>query len=235
MLQLIPFGGAIVAERYVYIPYIGLFLLIGLFYCYVSDNLYPHASKIKKPLIYCLISFGFILAIITFNRIVVWKDAVTLFTDVIEKNPDRDFGYEYRGVAKALSGDFKGCIADQTTALEINPKYPEAYYSRGLAKMNMNDNKGGFMDFQKAVEYKPDYFDAYNNMGTTMIKYKQFEKALGYFDQAIKYNAAYNIAYYNKGVCYYYLKNMSQACKFWQKASSMGYVKAGEMMRKFCK
>lgn len=235
MLQLIPFGGAIIAERYVYIPYIGLFIIIGLFYCNVSDNIFAFSSKLKKPLPIVMTGFILFLAITAFNRVPVWKNSVTLFTDVIEKNPDRDFGYQYRGVARAMAGDYKGCIEDQDEAISINPKYPEAYYSRGLAKMSTGGYKSGFEDFQKAVEYKKDYYDAYNNMGTAMIKFKQFDKALGYFDKVLQFKPGFTLAYYNKGVCFYYLNNMPQACVFWGKAADLGYPKAIEMKQKFCR
>lgn len=235
MLQFIAFSGVLVAERFVYTPYIGLFFIIAQVFCYYKDKIFKSSIPYKPMLIVVYCSFILFLCITTINRIPVWKNAVVLFTDVIEKNPGGDFGYQYRGVAKGLSGDFKGCIEDQNKAIEINPKYPEAYYSRGLAKMTLKDMKGAFDDFQKATELIKEYPDAYNNMGNIMLKYKQFDKALSYYDLVIQYNPKHSLAFYNKGACYYYMKDMGKACEFWEKASALGYQKAEEMRSKFCK
>ena len=47
-----------------------------------------------------------------------------------------------RGNSKAKLGDYRGAIADYTTAIEIDPKEAAAYNNRGLSKDNLGDYRG---------------------------------------------------------------------------------------------
>jgi hypothetical protein len=57
VIQIIPVGRAIVAERYTYVPYIGLFFIIGQFFVMTMDKKFSFASKIKTPLIAILVIY----------------------------------------------------------------------------------------------------------------------------------------------------------------------------------
>ncbi len=85
LLQFIPVGGATLADRYSYIAYLGLFFIAGWF---VSGYFEPGAKKNLRYLVaggavaYCLV-----LGYISNERCKVWYDAMTLWTDEIEKEP----------------------------------------------------------------------------------------------------------------------------------------------------
>ena len=79
VLQIIPIGQAIVAERYTYIPYIGLLIIIGKVYCDVRSTKYEVRGIIfSSVLIIAVLAFSYA----SYARIKVWKDGITIFTNL---------------------------------------------------------------------------------------------------------------------------------------------------------
>lgn len=235
VLQIIPVGGAIVAERYTYLPYIGLFFSIAIVFVQILDSKNAKVSKIKMPLILITI-FSFIAySVITYNRVKVWKNADTLFSDLIEKEPERDLGYYLRGIGRAVVNNKKEALEDFNNSISRNPNYAEAYYARGLVRSELNDPENSFKDYSKAIELKPEYVDAYNNRGALFLKYKMYDKAINDFKEAIKINPEFGKGYYNIAACYINTGNKDEGCKNLKIAAELGYEQSQEMILKFCR
>jgi tetratricopeptide (TPR) repeat protein len=77
--------------------------------------------------------------------------------------------YYRSGVAKDLSADQSGAIADYTKAIELDSKYIICYYNRGLAKFKLQDIRGAMADLTKAIELDPKYAGAYYLRGLAKI------------------------------------------------------------------
>jgi len=122
VLQFIPVGRAIMADRYVYLAAIGIFILPGL----LADHFY-RKKRYRVPVMVCLIVYCGTLAFMTFQRCKVWKNDETLWTDVIEKYP----------------GDNRIIlpIANRANYFYIENRMPEALKDYLLAaSMNQNDD-----------------------------------------------------------------------------------------------
>src|SRR5205814_2375578 len=89
MLQVISVGSALTAERYTYIAYIGPF--------YIAGQWLAGIKKQRQLVIGIFAALIAVFSVITWNRIAVWKDDRTIYTDIIEKNPDVYYGYWLRG------------------------------------------------------------------------------------------------------------------------------------------
>jgi tetratricopeptide (TPR) repeat protein len=92
-----------------------------------------------------------------------YDKAINAFSTAIEIIP-RDYqAYNYRGVARALKGDFNRAIADYNKALKIRPLYAEAYNNLGFAHTQMGDLQQALTAYSRALEIKPFFVDAYIN------------------------------------------------------------------------
>ncbi|MBN9484275.1 MAG: hypothetical protein BGO70_12310 [Bacteroidetes bacterium 43-93] len=82
VLQFVSVGPAIMADRYSYVSYIGPLFIAGIFLQDLVEN--PKTRSVMLGIVsaYCLL-----LAITTYNRIPVWQNSKTLWTDVIQKYP----------------------------------------------------------------------------------------------------------------------------------------------------
>jgi protein O-mannosyl-transferase len=158
MLQLIPIGYAITAERYSYISYIGLFYFIGQWITGIEK------VSLRKNV---LIVTGAVILIFSFHsweRIGIWKDADVFFTDIINKYPDRAVNaYSNRSVIRSDKGDIDGALNDINAAIRIDSNDAEKYLNRGAFKLMKSDYEGSLEDFDRSIKLKADNKDAYSN------------------------------------------------------------------------
>jgi len=213
VLHIIPFGGnIIVGERYSYISYIGLFFILSRLYCNIID-LKPN---IKIYLSIVLIFITACFSLITYNRNKVWKNSITLWTDVIEKYPCV-IAYNNRGTAKMLLKDYTSAINDFDNAIIIKPD-AYTYFSRGVSKLNLKDYRNAIEDINKGLLLSPDDFKAYDSRANARIQTGDYEGSLSDYNKVISLKPDYAIAYNNRGLIYFNLKKYTEAIKDYTKA-----------------
>lgn len=203
LLQLIPVGSAIYADRYAYIPSIGYCILVGFGFQYFADK----KPELKNAMIGFLAVYVIILGALTFQRSQVWKDSPTLWEDVVNKQPKAVVAWNNRGSTKDKVGKHAEAIEDFTRALEIKPDYAHAFYNRGTAKKDLGNErrdvalfKEAIADFDQAIRIKPSFSEAYHNRGIVKDLLGQLDEAIKDFDLSIQYNSLDPNPYVNRGV-----------------------------------
>jgi tetratricopeptide (TPR) repeat protein len=231
VLQILPVGGAIIAERYTYIPYIGLFFIVGVF----INNIYEDAlPKLKQYKMVLLGLFAIIILMYSYQaneRTKVWKDSITLWSEV-EQNYDSipswistNLRISYRDKAKELllSGDYKSAEAHYTNYIIRRADNPLMYYERGLCYFNLKMYSNAIADYNSAIALKGDYFAAYYNKGITYNDLGDFKAAITAYSNALKYNNTYVDAYYNRAGAYFMTQQLPLALQDVLKAKDLGY------------
>ncbi len=264
VLQFVPFGHAIIAERYTYLPYLGLFFIIGIF---VDQFL---KDKSKASMVYTLVA-GFVLfmAVLTYQRISAWKSSIALFSDVVEKFPNSSNAFWYRGNVYREYKQHDLAIKDYTKAIELNPKYDKAYFNRGTSLAALERNEEALPDYDKSIELNPEYIPAYYNKANSLIKLKRNDEAMVFYQKTLDRDSSFKQAWlgiadtyiaksepqkaitvYEKylsrnpnddkalnglGIAMYNTNNREKACANWKKASELGNTASQEFLNKFCK
>jgi len=173
LLQFIPVGGAILADRYSYIPYLGLFFIAGW---YVSVLFEEGRDKQKG---YVALGgmgiYALALGMATTDRCKAWYDTATLWRDEIEKQPLapnawNNLGFHYfnkfnesvNDAERRLCYDSAYYLLNQAISLDpkfVNPivsmgelqrgaaRYPEAknYYYAALRLNNAEGNANAYL------------------------------------------------------------------------------------------
>ena len=193
IIQLMPFGDAIVSERYTYIPYIGLsFITANIIILLLKKN-----NRIL--LIFLSVSYLLFLTISTIEQIKIWNNSEILWTKSIASNPKSYISYYSRGAARSEVGNYKDAYDDYNTAISINPKYALPYNNRGLIKLKNNDINGAIEDYCKAISLDSKYANAYNNRGHALALSGKMDEAYNDFNKAIQIDSNYVDAYSNRG------------------------------------
>ena len=177
----------IFADRYTYIPYLGIFFMFSRLYVKFVE---AKSERIRKYQIFintALFAYIIFLSVSSFQRIKVWKNAETVVTDVIQKdrsNVDVSIGYYFRANIRDMKKDVNGAFQDFDKAIEYNPDYTQAYNNRGILKVRMQDIQGAYDDFNKAVEIDPNYAEAFYNRGNANYYLNNFMEACSDWSQA---------------------------------------------------
>jgi len=162
VLQLVSVGQAVLAERYTYIPYIGLFLALTWW----LDQQVAAGSRgasVRRVIAACLIALVPFSLVQTWNRIHVWKDSETLWNDTIEKSPQSARAWNFKGVTMTEQNRFDEAYTDFDRAVTLKPDYFEALNNRAAMKLRRNDTAGALTDLSEAIRLHPLYRDAYRN------------------------------------------------------------------------
>ncbi len=209
VIGLIQVGPAAIADRYTYIPIIGLFIMLAWG---VSDR----AVLCRRAK--ALISVGAILVIGTFSflswqRCQLWGDNFLLWDDVLKKydlsginrteeNQRNAFAYNFRGMGHAEHGRYRQAIDDYNTALKINGKFGDALNNRANTYAATGQNELALEDYAKLITINPKYADAYFNRGNLYLSLGAFDKAVNNFTEALKIDSTMADAFNNRGVAY---------------------------------
>lgn len=215
VLQLIPVGHAFAADRYTYIPLIGIFYIVGegLLYLYEKQWQYTRLLGITLVIITCLslCTLGFL----TWNRTHIWKDGITLWGNVIKNDPLNSIAYNNKGAAHFINKQYDETIEDLTMAITISPNYDQANANLCRAYIAAGLRNKALPSCMKAIQINPRMDDVYILLGN--IYYEKDRKvAIFLYKKSIEVKPKNERAYYN--LCTTYLsmqeyENAENACR----------------------
>ena len=203
VLQFFSVGSAIIADRYTYIPYIGLFYALGF-----GIDRYAKSKLSKASII--ILPITILLGIVTYIQASVWKNGASLWDHAIKSQPSSRAYSNRAGLYRKENNDNLE-IEYYNKAIMLNSVEIEAYTNRGNTYFFQDKLDLAYQDFNKALSINPGFIPALDNMGSLFGKRGQYDSALKYFDQAIALKPDYKSAYFNRGMAYMYLLSNEKA------------------------
>jgi tetratricopeptide (TPR) repeat protein len=210
VLQLFPVGPTIISERYAYVSSIGLFFLVA-WYFMVLVKKYPGIKTVAAGAFgaYCIF-----LSVTTYARCDVWKDSITLWTNVLQQFPNVGLALNNRGnIYGKEKGDLDRAMADFNRSIQYDPSYENAYVNRGIVYCLRGKFDLAIPDFNKALQLKPDYFDARFNRGIALTQIGEYQKAIDDFTTLEATNPEDERIYMSRGRTYALSKRYAEAVK----------------------
>lgn len=198
VLQIIPFGKAVYAERYTYVAYLGLFFVLAEL---IRRGLTKEewGKGAKNGLSILLSAWLVLLAAQSFVQSKVWNSGETLWSQVIERYPEHYFGWWSRGSYRLQENRLEEAFVDLNKGIHFNPNIAEPYYDRGRVQEKLGDLQAAFNDYTLAIE-KEGYAKAYVNRGRLLAANHETQAALRDFELAVLADSNYALAYLNQGI-----------------------------------
>lgn len=209
VLQFIPVGSAIIADRYTYLPYIGLFFIVG----WLIDK---YAKGNMKRALYILVPAAFILGILTFRQSGIWKNGASLWGHAIKTAPSAR-AYLNRGELYKNEKKYQQAIDCYNEAIRINVADYEGYTNRGNVYFEMNRQDLAFADYKIALSINPNYAPAMDNIGAIFGLRLQYDSSLVYLSKALAASPNYAPSYRNRGLVHVELGRYENAVRDFQK------------------
>ncbi len=200
VLQLFPVGSAIIADRYTYLSYIGVGLILASIFRLLVRSL-PARQAVWRTAFLVLLAVSGVLALFaTRARCAVWKDNVALWTDVLSHYPTLPLGYTKRARSYMLLGENDRAMADVDKALSLDGNNDRALTMRGTLRFLEGDNPGALADLEKSVGIKSDDAVAWNSLGAVQLTLGSREEAERAFTRAIELKGDYAEGYLNRAL-----------------------------------
>ncbi len=214
VIQIIPLGRSITSDRYTYIPFIGISIIIGYFYIHLKNQY----KKYVPYLTIILFFFIFYSCYAVIERCKVWHDGLTLCTDVAKKNPDQSHALAALAYAKMDNNDFYGAIEDYNKSL-ILKKDAESYNNRGNAKYKLKNYAAAIEDYTLAIKTDTNYSLAYYNKAAAIEQLApDWNMSVKLYTKAIQCDKNYMLAYSSRGLAKYHLNDLNGAMEDCNKA-----------------
>ena len=198
----------VVADRFMYLPSVGICLLLGSLTDQGLSRLAYRARAFGYAGLIVLLS---VMSLKTILQVRVWKNSATLWRYVIKYNPGEATAHHNLGMVYAKAHQYDTAIRHYNEAVRLDPDYAQAYNNLGNAYYANGDNIRAFWYFSEALRLFPRYAQAYNNRGNLFAQKNHYRQALENYTAAITFAVGDPLPYYNRGNLLTALRNYQQA------------------------
>jgi len=206
------------ADRYTYIPLIGLFIIVA--WC-VPDLL--KKWNYRKEILLALSALIILcLSIKTWTQVGYWQNSINLFNYALKVTKDNYLVHNNLGLVLFNEGKTEEAIYHYNMAIRIKTDFMLAYFNRGIANFKLGQYQRAIEDFNKAASIIPTYADTYYNKGVTYTYLGQHQLAIENYNAAIRLKPDYATAYNNRAFAYLNQGNKISGCSDAEKACAMG-------------
>jgi tetratricopeptide (TPR) repeat protein len=205
VIQLVPVSVHFIADRYHYVPSIGLFALAGLGFAY----LYGLARKnafLKSALIAVLVAVIGTFSFLSFKRCAVWERPESVLLDITEKYPTyyaghNALGLHYLNVALSKEAEdekqeyIRMARKEFETSLECKPRNYTGLVGLGRALCQTGNYEEAEDLIRTALGSHPEFAEGYFHLATVYDQQGKFEEAILNYSKAIDRDAG-DLRYY---------------------------------------
>jgi tetratricopeptide (TPR) repeat protein len=192
VIGLVQVGEQAHADRYTYLPQIGLYIIIAWS---VGDLLLESTSRARRALV------GIAAAIIIVSlsarargQTSYWKNSETLWNHTLAVTSDNDVAHNNLGFVFLRRGELDKAILEFQAALDIRSRSTQTHYNLGAALIQNNMGNAfarkqlldeGIDHLQEAVRLRPDYADAHFNLGSVLFHQGRIDQAIAQWQKAL--------------------------------------------------
>jgi hypothetical protein len=171
-IGLVSVGIQSIADRYTYIPFIGLFIMIAL-----------GAAKLPvRPVLSIAIITA--LSVVSWHQVQHWRNTETLFAQCVRATRNNPEACYNLALGQYLTGKREAAARNFEEALRIRPQYEEARNNLGLLLLELNDPAGATNVFAGLLRRNPTHDVALLSMGRALLQLGDTGQAKGYLELA---------------------------------------------------
>ncbi len=195
VIGLVQVGSQAMADRYTYIPYIGLFIAVvwSINWLAALSGLPPVARTALGGLV-LVVCIG-----LTHRQLAFWRDDISLFSHAVEATPNSYFAEFELGAAFEKADRVDEAVKHYSVTLQLNPLYEPARFRLGLAQMKQGKLDEAAVQFSEALKRDPNSEVLHNSLGVVFARQGRNAEAITEFKEAMRIAPDYLQPYVNCG------------------------------------
>jgi tetratricopeptide (TPR) repeat protein len=182
VIGLVQVGQQAMADRYTYVPLIGVFIVVawGL-----ADAV--RLMRGAQPVAVAAAG-GSIAALcwLTSMQVAYWTDSATLFRHALAVTSGNWMAHNNLGGVLSEQGQTDAAIAQFEETLRIRPGFAEAHYNMALAFDRSGRPGDAIAEYEAALNLNPGYAAAHYNLGNTLLHAGRLDEAIAHYEQAVR-------------------------------------------------
>jgi tetratricopeptide (TPR) repeat protein len=227
VIGLVQVGEQAHADRYTYLPQIGLYIMI----VWTVGDLLLESTRARRALVGVIAAMVIVsLGARALGQTSYWKNSETLWSHTLAVTGENDVAHNNLGFLFLRRGELDKAISEFQTALDIRSRNTQTHYSLGAALIQSNLGNAlarkqlwdaAVDHLQNAVRLRPDYADAYFNLGTVLFQQGLLEQAIAQWRKALEIRPRDAEAHRNVASALRKQGNMKEAISEYEQALSI--------------
>ncbi len=198
VIGLIQSGGQSMADRFTYVPMIGLFVMVA----WGAVDLTGQRPRRQSWL---AIAAGLLVvacAAASSVQLRYWSDSVTMWRRALAVTTANWRAHINLGYDLSAQGEGNEAIAEFNEALRIRPDFAEGHNNLGAALAQQGKLADAIPHYLRALELKPDYAEAHGNLGVALATQGRTDQAIREFLESLRINPNQADTHSNVAVMY---------------------------------
>ena len=185
VIGLVQVGTQAWADRYTYLPYIGLFIAIVWTVADVVKRI-ALAARLALPVTAAIVVV--LLAVTAHAQVQFWKNSETLWSRALAVTSNNGYAEAGLGMAYAADGRTDEAIAHLRIAAAMEPALADVRNDLGRMYARRGDVTAAIEQFTAAIRSSPNYADAHHNLGVSLLDQGRLDEAIAQFEIVTRLN-----------------------------------------------
>ena len=214
VIGLVQAGTQSMADRFTYVPFIGLFII-------VAWGIGDFAVRWRPAKFLLPVGAGVILltlAITSWMQVRHWRDSISLFSYTLRVTGNNPKIQNNLGLILSQHGKLGQAVAYYEEALRLDPNYADAHYNLGLAMMSLGNVEQAVAHYEEALRLNPNIASVHNDLGLALFQQGKLDQALAHYQTSLALNPNYVPTYNNLGNALSVQGKIDQAIACYQRA-----------------
>jgi hypothetical protein len=187
VIGLVQVGGQAMADRYTYLPSIGIFIIIAWGAAKLANRW--HLPNLGLAIISGVVLI--LLVICTRMQVPHWKNTFTIAEHSISVTKNNFAMHSILGIELNNQKRFKKALKHLDQTLRINPKHFTAFNTKGLALIGLGRTDEAIAVFNDILKIWPKAYQTYNNLGAAYGRQGKLDLAIQNFRKSLQLKPGY--------------------------------------------
>ncbi|MEN6406216.1 MAG: tetratricopeptide repeat protein [Thermoguttaceae bacterium] len=214
VVGLVPFGNQAPADRFTYLPQIGLAVAAA----WTVADLCRRGFVLRRTLVAGSVLSLLVLMGASYRQTSFWRDGETHARRSLACTSQNYRAHTMLGNALARQGRTNEAVAEFQRALAIQPDFADASYNLGVAAAAQGRPDRAIFYYRKAIAASPDHANAHNNLGAALMQFGRIDEAMKHCQAALQANPELSEAYFNLGNAMFIYRRLDKAEASYRKA-----------------
>ena len=181
VIGLVQVGAQAHADRYTYLPTIGIAILV----CFGLRDMVVTRPRLRIPVVGGVVLALVALATLAWRQVGTWRDSRALFEHALAVDDRNYIAHTFLGKADRRAGRAEAARDHLEQALAINPRHVDAMYELGAAYRDLGDLVEARRAFKRTLRNDPADAAAHNDLGVVLLELDETEEAREHFERAL--------------------------------------------------
>jgi tetratricopeptide (TPR) repeat protein len=199
VIGLVQVGEQAMADRYTYLPMIGLCIIVAWGARDLSARWASRRMPVRRLMFVSALAVLLACMAASWLQTRYWRDSAALFGRALQVNPTNPTAHYNQAVVLEAQGQREQAIRHWSEALRLKPGFAKAYNNLGVMLVREGRVDEAVGHYRQALRIDPDYVDAHYNLANVLGHREEFDGAIRHYRQALRGEPDHAEARFNLG------------------------------------